>query len=248
MKLVALALLAAAALVATCATPRAPDGATTADRATSAPPPGAATGDDAAAAPVRYLALGDSFTIGTGSSPEQSFPARLAARWQASGRAVALRNVAVNGYTTQDLIEVELPEVRAVAPTLVTLAIGANDLVRGRSAEQYRAQVRRILAALAADGVAPARVVALPQPDWSLSPAAAYFGDAATIAAQIEAFNTVLREEAQAAGARYVDLFPLMREQARAGMIAADGLHPSAAAYDAWAEALAASRLIPPPE
>lgn len=59
--------------------------------------------------------------------------------------------------------------------------------------------------------IASAAVVyALPQPDWSLS----------------------------RAGASYVDIFPLMRDQMRRGMLAPDGLHPSAAAYAAWAEAL----------
>lgn len=46
---------------------------------------------------MRYLALGDSFTIGTGSSREQAFPARLAAR--CAGR-MELRDLAVNGYST----------------------------------------------------------------------------------------------------------------------------------------------------
>ena len=53
---------------------------------------------------IRYLALGDSFTIGTGTTPDKAFPALLAARWRAAGRAVELLNPAVNGYTTDELI------------------------------------------------------------------------------------------------------------------------------------------------
>ena len=79
---------------------------------------------------------------------------------------------------------------------------------------------------------------ALPQPDWSLSRAGAAFGEAAAIAARIDRFNAIAREEAARAGGSYVDIFPLMREQMRRGMLAPDGLHPSAAAYAAWAEAL----------
>ncbi len=187
---------------------------------------------------VRYMALGDSFTIGTGSSPEEAFPARLAARW--SGRcAVTLRNPAVNGFSTQDLLDVELPMVRAFEPTFVTLAVGANDIVRGRSLDAYRAQVRRLFEALAAQGVPASRVVTLPQPDWSLSPTGQRFGPQEVLHAQIVAFNAALRELSTSLGARYVDLFPLMEEQGRAAMFAPDGLHPSAAAHDAWAEALA---------
>ena len=49
----------------------------------------------------------------------------------------------------------------------------------------------------------------------------------------------VARVEAEAAHALWIDLFPLMREQGRKGMVAADGLHPSADAYAEWARALA---------
>jgi lysophospholipase L1-like esterase len=190
---------------------------------------------------IRYLALGDSLTIGTGSSPSQSFPARLAARWRARGAAVELANLGVNGYTTQDLLDEELPAVRAFRPTLVTLAVGANDLVRGGEPERYRAQLRRIFARLVEAGVPGPRVIAIPQPDWSLSPTAALFGDAGDLGARIRLFNRVLREESAAAGARYVDLFPLMERQARAHLLAPDGLHPSAKAHDEWAEALRAA-------
>jgi len=186
--------------------------------------------------PGRYLALGDSFTIGTGTTPDRSFPARLAALWSAAA-ACQLRNAGVNGFTTQDLLDVELPQVRPFAPTFVTLAVGANDIVHGSTPEAYRTQVKRILAQIAAAG--PAHVVAIPQPDWALSPAAAGFGQPAEIEARIVAFNAILRDETTKAGGQFFDLFPLMQTQARAGMIAGDGLHPSAAAYDAWAVELA---------
>lgn len=188
---------------------------------------------------IRYLALGDSFTIGTGTSPGRAFPALLAARWRAEGRTVELVNPAANGYTTDDLIARELPLVAQVQPTLVTLLTGANDIVRGSDLEQYRTRVQRIFRALRDAGVDPAGVVALPQPDWSRSPAAKQYGDPTAIHATIAAFNAAMRAEAEAVGARYVDLFPLMHRQALDGRLAADGLHPSAEAYGEWAERLA---------
>ena len=62
----------------------------------------------------RYLALGDSFTIGTGTTPDRSFPAVLVSRWCDRGEEWELRNPAVNGYTTDDLIldELSVPVVR----------------------------------------------------------------------------------------------------------------------------------------
>ncbi len=143
----------------------------------------------------------------------------------------------MNGYRTDDLIAEELPLVAPFGPTLVTILIGANDIVAASSDERYREQLRAIYERIRAD--APdAMVCALPQPDWSLSRSGASFGDVAAIAAQIERFNAIARDEAARAGGTYVDIFPLMRDQMRRGMFAPDGLHPSAAAYAEWADAL----------
>jgi acyl-CoA thioesterase-1 len=143
----------------------------------------------------------------------------------------------VNGYRTDDLIAEELPLIVAFRPTLVTLLIGANDIVAGSSDDHYREQLRLIHERVRADA-GNAVVYALPQPDWSLSRAGASFGDVAALAARIERFNAIAREEAERAGGMYVDIFPLMRDQMRRRMLAPDGLHPSAAAYAEWADAL----------
>jgi acyl-CoA thioesterase-1 len=163
--------------------------------------------------------------------------------WADRGRDVDLRNPAVNGYRTDDLIAEELPLVAEFDPTLLTVLIGANDIVAGSSDDRYREQMRLIQTRVRSDAPAAA-VYALPQPDWSLSRAGASFGEPAAIAARIERFNAIAREEAKRVGASYVDIFPLMREQMRRGMFAPDGLHPSAEAYGEWAEALR-ERLLP---
>ena len=192
--------------------------------------------------PERFLALGDSFTIGTGTTPDRSFPAVLARVWTERGRSVVLSNPAVNGYTTDDLIREELPLVASFEPTLVTLLIGANDIVSGSTEDRYRRQLRVIHDRLDEDA-SDARVIALPQPDWSVSPAGSGFGDVTAIARTIERFNEIARDEADRAGALWVDLFRLMREQGRKKMFASDGLHPSAEAYAEWARALATTAL-----
>jgi acyl-CoA thioesterase-1 len=157
-------------------------------------------------------------------------------RWTSSGCTLTLENVAVNGYTTDDLIDRELPSLTSFHPTFVTVAIGANDIVRGHSIDAYRENVRRILDAAKGTG---ARVVVLPQPDWSRSPSAASFGTQAALATSIADFNAALAAEARAKGAEWVDLVPLMRERAAKGQVASDGLHPSTEAYDAWAAEMA---------
>lgn len=186
---------------------------------------------------MRYLALGDSFTIGTGTTPDRSFPAVLVNRWWDDGIECDLRNPAVNGFTTDDLIRDELPLVEAYRPDLVTVLIGANDIVAGVSEQRYRAQLRRIHERVRAGAPAAARY-GLPQPDWSLTPLGGSFGDVARLAKTIERFNEIAREEVEHAGGVYIDIFTLMREQMAAGETAPDGLHPSAEAYAAWADAL----------
>jgi lysophospholipase L1-like esterase len=175
------------------------------------------------------------------------------ARWRDEGLECDLRNPAVNGYTTADLIREELPLVHAYGPDLVTVLIGANDIVSALRAagvtaaaeERYAQQLRRIHERVRADAPA-ARRFGLPQPDWSITAAGASFGDPATIARAIERFNEIAREHALATGGAYVDIFPLMRRQMRDGLTAPDGLHPSAAAYAQWADALK-DQLVPRP-
>ncbi len=202
---------------------------------------------------MRYLALGDSFTIGTGTTPDRSFPAVLVNRWWDAGIECDVRNPAVNGYTTDDLIDEELPLVEAYAPDLVTVLIGANDIVAAlrvdgavtaKAEDRYRRQLRRIHDRVRS-GAPDARRFGLPQPDWSLTAAGAAFGEPAATARAIERYNQVAREEVERAGGRFVDIFPLMREQMRKKMTAPDGLHPSADAYAQWAEALKDALLKP---
>jgi lysophospholipase L1-like esterase len=194
--------------------------------------------DAGTARSLRYLALGDSFTAGTGSSPDLAFPSQLKRALVRRGADVRLENVARNGFTTSDLIADELPALERFHPDTVTLAVGANDLVRVRDLDVYRQNLQRIFAAVVKAGVAPKRIVVLPQPDWSSSPVGRTFGEPDALRRNIERYNAVLKEEAAAVGAVYVDLFPLFVQQAKAGLVCADGLHPSSQAYTAWADAL----------
>lgn len=196
-----------------------------------------AAGQSAPPKSLRYLALGDSFTIGTGGPPDLAFPSQLKRVLLKKGFDVRLENVAVNGYSTREVIARELEALPRFKPDTVTLAIGANDIVRGDDEKAYRENLKTIFKAISKAEVK--RTFVLPQPDWSQSPVAEGFGEPASIRARIEAYNAILKDEATAAGAIYVDLFPSFVEQARQGLIAPDGLHPNSKAYTAWAEALA---------
>ena len=53
-------------------------------------------------------------------------------------------------------------------------------------------------------------------------------------------------DEAETAGARFIDLYPLMHRQAAAEMLATDGLHPNAEAHEEWARTLAEKLTLVP--
>ena len=179
---------------------------------------------------MRYLALGDSYTIGTGASDDaHAWPSIIAGRLDAE-----LTNPAVNGFTTEDLIRDELPLFAKLRPDLVTVLIGVNDLVQGRTLEQYRQSLVRIY-----DTIKTATVLGVSIPTWSYVPAAADFGGAKRVDRLTKVFNDVAREEVTSRGFAWVDLGPVsVSRVGDAGWIASDNLHPGDAQYAAWAEAI----------
>lgn len=186
---------------------------------------------------VRYVALGDSYTIGTSVAEAERFPNQLAARI-AGLELVA--NPAVNGYTSRDLIEEELPALEAMRPELVTLLVGVNDVVQGVPERQYAANVTLILEELLT--LLPAeRIVCVATPDYTVTPQGAAYGDPEQQRAAIRRVNEVLGEACASRGIRFVpEIFEISREAADdPSLVADDGLHPSGAQYARWVEAIA---------
>src|SRR3970282_1332962 len=115
---------------------------------------------------------------------------------------------------------------------LVSLLIGVNNQYRGRDVEEYRAQFGRLLElAIGLAGGTARHLLVLLIPDLGVTPFAAG-RDAAAIAREIDAFNSVNAGEARRLGARYVDVTPISRlARDEPGLIAGEGLHPSGAMY-----------------
>jgi acyl-CoA thioesterase-1 len=190
---------------------------------------------------IRYVALGDSYTIGTGLEDEaRSFPSLLAERLtKETGIDVALANLGVNGYTTTDLIREELPVARDLRPGLVTILIGANDLVQRSTEAAYRSRLAEIYDALTGLPLPPAMVVSVSTPDFSALPGATPFGAANDLRTRIDAFNRIAQSEAATRGFHFADISAITREVNRDNdWLAADGLHPGPAQHRAIADQL----------
>jgi acyl-CoA thioesterase-1 len=190
---------------------------------------------------VRYLALGDSYTIGTGASSDaHNYPSILAERLRkATAAKVMLTNPAVNGFTTLDLIDKELGYVAKLKPQLVSILIGVNDLVQGRTPEQYTESLTKIYNAVGGLDLPAGRVVAISLPNWSVVPAATTFGDVDRIRRLTEAFNAIAQRQAQERGFNWVDITKASTSGlGSAGWISSDQLHPGDPQYAAWADVI----------
>lgn len=185
---------------------------------------------------MRYVALGDSFTIGTSVEPEDRWPNQLIRRLPT---LELVANPAVNGFTSADLIDHELPGVPGWAPELVSVLIGVNDVVRGVDEETYAANVERMLERLVAQ-VGPGRVVAVAIPDYTVTPRGADYGEPAQRRAAIERANAVMAGACASREIRFVpDTWEISRRAADdPSLVAEDGLHPSGAQYRLWVDAI----------
>jgi lysophospholipase L1-like esterase len=185
---------------------------------------------------IRYVAIGDSYSIGEGASPNESWPAVLTRHLNEKGLRVELvANPSRTGWTTKEAIDHELPVFVRARPNFATLQIGANDWVQGISEEIFRKRLAllldRILGVLASKN----RLLIVTIPDFSVTPAGGRYGQGRDISEGILRFNQIIIEEAKRRELRVVGVFQLSKEmKSDSSLIAADGLHPSAREYAEW--------------
>jgi lysophospholipase L1-like esterase len=184
------------------------------------------------------LSLGDSYTIGESVAENDRWSVQLAGLLLERETAVEKPTIiARTGWTTAELITAIEASGNQKQYDLVSLLIGVNNQYRGQGIEQYRSEFRQLLQTAVRFAHDRAdRVVVLSIPDWGASPFAAN-RDRTVIAAQIDSFNQVARQECEKAGVAYVDITPLTRQASGdATQFADDGLHYSGKQMKKWAE------------
>jgi lysophospholipase L1-like esterase len=193
--------------------------------------------------PLRYVALGDSYTIGTSVVQVERWPDQLVARLAdaAAGEPtlVLAGNLAVNGWTSGDVVRGQLPRLWPLMPEFVTVLIGVNDVVQGVSSDAYRRNVEVILDALLARLPAD-RLLTVSTPDYTVTRRGADYGHPARQAAGIRAVNAQMAQASAARLISHIDVHDLSLLAAdEPSLVADDGLHPSGAQYLLWAGRIA---------
>lgn len=125
-----------------------------------------------------------------------------------------------------------------IAPTKIVMMIGINDINSGRTTDEIVANYTAILVGIG-EHLPTAEVTCL-----SVLPmdarVEAWGINLADSTAKIKALNARIKPLAESKGYRFVDLFPLFADE-NDHLIPAyadDGLHPNAAGYAVWTQAL----------
>jgi lysophospholipase L1-like esterase len=190
----------------------------------------------AEASTVRYVALGDSYTIGTSVTEAERFPDQLGAKVPQLDLGA---NLGVNGFTSRDVIAIELPELAALEPDVVTLLIGVNDVVQGVPLSTSRDNLERILPELV-QRVGADHIVVVTIPDYTVTPQGGAFGDREQQSGAIRASNALMTQLATGFGITVVDISDISIEAGTdRSLVAGDGLHPSGRQYARWVERIA---------
>jgi lysophospholipase L1-like esterase len=186
---------------------------------------------------VVYAALGDSTVEGIGaSSPETTYPSRIAARLRALYPDARLENLGVAGAVASGVVADQLDRAVALRPALVTLSVGPNDVTGGVPAAEYARNVEIILRALH-DRTSAVVVVNL-LPDLASTPRFAGSPRRDEVGRRAVELNRILATAAKRWDAELIDLHGRSRDElpGHPELIAGDGYHPSDAGYARWAE------------
>ncbi len=186
---------------------------------------------------LRYIALGDSYTICTGTNTTaEQWPEILAGHLKGAGIPVeTVNNPSRNGFSTQNLIDHELPLLKNGNYDFATLLIGVNDWVRDVDAKTYHKNLSYIIDEVQKALPGKSKLILITIPDFGVTPQGALYGGERDISKGITEFNDIIKTEAKKRGLVCVDIFPLSKGMLNhQDLVAADGLHPSAKEYALW--------------
>lgn len=185
-----------------------------------------------------YCALGDSTVEGFGaSSKEKAFPALINQVLKQHFKETDFYNLGVGGAVVKDVLNGQLKQTIDLQPDLVTISIGANNVMRGTRESVFRNQMRTLLEELTKN--TNAKVVINNIPDFL---ATSFVPKPIRMVCNFRArrFNKIIEEESLRLNVTHVDLYTLSKVFAHKYpvFVSQDGLHPSDAGYAMWANTI----------
>lgn len=189
---------------------------------------------------IRYVALGDSYTIGEGTTEDKSWPAVMVNNLLSQDVNIDLiANPSVTGWTTQDLIDKELPVFDNSNADFVTLLIGVNDWVQEVDASKFQANLNFILDHVQDRLEDASKVLLVTIPDFSVTPDGPKYSKGRNISEGLREFNSIIERVGKERNLPVVDLFDVSQEmKGNPDLIAVDNLHPSAKTYARWEQVI----------
>lgn len=184
---------------------------------------------------AHYLALGDSYTIGQSVEPDERWPVILADELKKAGKPIAAPEIiARTGWTTRNLLDALEQNPPEETFDIVSLLIGVNNQYQGRNKEEYRVEFRQLLQkSIAYAGDDAGNVFVLSIPDWGVT--AMGEGNRDHIAAEIDSFNAIAKDECDKLKVVFIDITGISRTALNEpSMIARDQLHFSGKMYRLW--------------
>ena len=145
-------------------------------------------------------------------------------------------NLCTANATSSDILNKQISKITDIRPMLVTISIGANDLLRGVSEDEFSINYEKILIHLK-DAGAP--IVITNIPDIASAPLLAKFTQL-SIRSRVESFNACIEQAAKHHNVYFIDLYGKSQGmiQSHPDFFSSDGLHPSDTGYQFWAEAM----------
>lgn len=185
---------------------------------------------------IRYAAIGDSYTIGEGVNENERWSNILVEHLkQQEIHLEIVCNPSVTGWTTQQVIDNELPVYRNSKPDFATLLIGVNDWVQDVTPEKFRENLRFIISEMQKELKNKQHLLLVTIPDFSATPEGPKYSRGRDITKGLAEFNQIIKEEAAAKNLLVADIFEISQQvQGDATLVAADGLHPSGKEYAEW--------------
>lgn len=189
--------------------------------------------------PFVYVALGDSTVEGVGASHlDRTYASLVHADLQLNFKGAIHYNLGKSGAQTRDVLSTQLQQAIAANPDLITLSVGANDILRRVRYGDFRRNLTHIIASLRAN--THAIIVITNIPNFSLLHVVpAPLKPLARL--RIQRFNSAILHLAKTYDLVHIDAFrqtTIFVRQFPDEVLYKDGFHPSDFGYALWANSI----------